>query len=249
MASGYKHNGTDLDDLFEPYVSGTKAPVTGIKVAGVDINNRYTRLQDGLQGPDVNYSSAGVNLADIFAANTATFTIATKITNTRTTSWTNTIQHIFTVSFSSSSAASEFFRLSGQIRFSGARYGGSANSQNTDWTGLLSGAGTVMFEKTQTTQTGTIGTPTLVGYDDLTSTYQEIFNVYGSGVYSGDRIRIRARADSTTVLRFEVTYYDANDGTIDQSVDGTITSVISERKHSSLSSPTYTTTTSLSSGT
>lgn len=69
MATPYKSNGNDFDDIFEPIGSATKAANVGYSIAGVDISNRYYPLSAGGSSPaPVGYSKAGTDLSQIFAA-------------------------------------------------------------------------------------------------------------------------------------------------------------------------------------
>jgi hypothetical protein len=172
------------------------------------------------------------------------------VTSSRTASWTGTVQHILTVTFASANAARHFFNSGGEIRFAGSRSGGSSTDQNTDWTNLLSNAGTVKFAEGATTYTGSGGTAAAVGFDDLTTSNQQIFTATGQGNYSANDWTIEAKADaaygSATVLTFTVYFKDdhaAQTGTYTggglgtapnegtgwtgaDSVDGTLTSTI-----------------------
>tara|TARA_B100000965_G_C19593576_1_gene759065 strand:- start:921 stop:1859 length:939 start_codon:yes stop_codon:yes gene_type:complete len=172
------------------------------------------------------------------------------VTSSRTASWTGTVQHILTVTFASANAARHFFNSGGEIRFAGSRAGGSSTDQNTDWTNLLSNAGTVKFAEGATTYTGSGGTAASVGFDDLTTSNQQIFTATGQGNYSANDWTIEAKANaaygSATVLTFTVYFKDdhaaqtgtytggglgtaPNEGTAwtgADAVDGTLTSTI-----------------------
>ena len=141
------------------------------------------------------------NKATADASNMAT---DTGVTSSRTASWTGTVQHILTVTFASANAARHFFNSGGEIRFAGSRSGGSSTDQNTDWTNLLSNAGTVKFAEGATTYTGSGGTAAAVGFDDLTTSNQQIFTATGQGNYSANDWTIEAKANaaygSATVL-------------------------------------------------
>ena len=187
------------------------------------------------------------NKANVDASNMST---DTGVTSSRTASWTGTVQHILTVTFASANAARHFFNSGGEIRFAGSRSGGSSTDQNTDWTNLLSNAGTVKFAETSTTYTGSGGTAASVGFDDLTTSNQQIFTATGQGNYSANDWTIEAKADaaygSATVLTFTVYFKDdhaaqtgtytggglgtaPNEGTAwtgADAVDGTLTSTI-----------------------
>lgn len=70
MASGFKiAGGTDLDDIFGPYVSGTKPSNTGFKVAGVDIKDRYQPIATGTPVSATGFKiSGGTDLNTVFGA-------------------------------------------------------------------------------------------------------------------------------------------------------------------------------------
>lgn len=68
MPSGHKVNGVDLDDIFDPYVQGTKPANTGYQVAGVDLKDRYAPIVFGASAPATNMFKAGFDLNTIFAA-------------------------------------------------------------------------------------------------------------------------------------------------------------------------------------
>ncbi|MGN0864362.1 MAG: hypothetical protein ACI4N1_13720 [Stenotrophomonas koreensis] len=58
----------DFDDLFDPYVEGTKPPATGICVQGVDLNQRYAPLSYGTKRADVGRRTGGVDVSNLWAA-------------------------------------------------------------------------------------------------------------------------------------------------------------------------------------
>lgn len=70
MPSGHRVNGTDLDDLLEPWQAGDgNAPATGFKVANVDINQRYAPAAAGVgYAGATGYRQLGVDIAGGFAA-------------------------------------------------------------------------------------------------------------------------------------------------------------------------------------
>jgi len=173
-----------------------------------------------------------------------------KDTSTRTAAWSTTVTHDLTVTFSSSAVRNAFFNAGGSLYFTASRSGGSTNDQNTDWTNMLSAMGTVKMNYTQTTASS--GTTTSIGNNDLTTTYQTIFTKAGSGSYSTNYYSIQARADSSTVLRFLITFGDSHTGRgYFDSVDGTLTSVAGQYRPNSgtlpngytvtVATPTYTT--------
>lgn len=181
--------------------------------------------------------------------------------SSRTTPWGGggggTVDHVFTVTFADANARRHFFNAGGEIRFSASRSGGSG-SKNTDWSNLLTNMGTIKMNHTQTTSTGS-GTGSTIGNSDLTGTYQTIFSKSGSGLYAENLYRVRARQDSTSVLRFDIDFQDndlgddqggaGSTGPVDENVSGTLTSTIQQLRATgsnvSVATPTYTNTSNL----
>lgn len=79
MATGFRKGATDFDDIFDPYVEGTKPANTGYTVAGYgDLANRYAPLSYGTKAANVGYSQPGVgDLSNLWAAKgTASYNLA-----------------------------------------------------------------------------------------------------------------------------------------------------------------------------
>ena len=68
MLTNYKVNGVDLDQIFDPYVSGTKPAATGYKVNGVDLRDIFAPRYLGTTAAITHYTVNGVDLNQIFAA-------------------------------------------------------------------------------------------------------------------------------------------------------------------------------------
>lgn len=69
MPSGFTTGGTDLDDVFDPYVEGTKPAATGYTAAGTDLKERYAPLSYGTAAPVTGMSiSGGADLNTLWAA-------------------------------------------------------------------------------------------------------------------------------------------------------------------------------------
>ena len=161
--------------------------------------------------------------------------------SSRTSAWNTSINHEFTCTFTDANHTRHFFNAGGQIRFSSSHSGGSG-SKTTSWQSIQSTMGTIKFGYTATTQTGTGGTTTSLGWFDMTTSYQEVFRQNATGATYGEnyyKISAKRNASSTT-LTFNVEYIDADSGDppitpipfggtpggVDESVSGTITSVI-----------------------
>lgn len=166
-------------------------------------------------------------------------------TSSRTTAWNGTITHTVTLTFASAARRTQFFNAGGEIRFSASRTGGTANSINTDWSNMLSNMGQIKMNYTETTSTGS-GTGTSIGMFDLTSTYQQIFQKAGSGVYAANDYIVRARATNTTTVQFEIRFQDDKGANpqYDENVTGTTQSVVQHFRATgsnvSTPAPTYT---------
>ena len=217
---------------------------------------------------DITLIDTNADTAD--ASNLSTAQAGTS--SSRTTSWSGTITHTFTCDFGSQNAARYFFNSGGKIHVVVARSGGSSTDQNTAWTNLGTGLGTVTMNATDTTKSGgTYGTNTAVGYRDLTTSYQTIMSApIGSGDYTANDILMQAKTDGSGLLTFTVglnddhaaatgTYTGGGLGTAPNegtgwtgadSVDGTISSTVTFDKADNASyvqvaSPTFANTATL----
>jgi hypothetical protein len=68
MPSGYRKDGVDFDNIFDPYLQGTKPANTGMRVDGVDLVERYAPIVFGTKAPDVGYRVNGVDVSNLWAA-------------------------------------------------------------------------------------------------------------------------------------------------------------------------------------
>lgn len=68
MTSGFKTGTTDLDDVFAPYLTGTKPAATGLKVGNQDFRDRYAPLSQGTQAAPTGFKVVDADLNTIFAA-------------------------------------------------------------------------------------------------------------------------------------------------------------------------------------
>ncbi len=163
------------------------------------------------------------------------------ITGTRTTSWNGTLQHIVTITGATSGAGSAenmrfFFNSGGKFRIAASRAGGSSSSKNTTWDLMFSQMGEIVFDYDSTTYTGSSGIGSSYGWYDITTSDQLIFQKNSpSGSYAENRYYIYARKSSdSSQLIFTIQFVDndAGDPNIDENVDGTLTSQISQYRPS-----------------
>lgn len=211
-------------------------------------------------GTDIGLIDTNRLTADV--ANMSTGVTGTS--STRSTAWSGTVTHTFTVTYADANAARYFFNSGGKIKFAFSRSGGTASAQNTSWTNLLSGLGTIEFGAQAAQSTGSSG------FYDLTGTPASVYNsAVGAGAYSANDVDIAASV-SSNVITFTVSFNDdhaaatgtytggglgtaPNEGTGwtgTDSVDGTLTSTITFDKADNASyvqvaSPTFSTTSGL----
>lgn len=174
---------------------------------------------------------------------------APNISQTRSTSWgapvKPTIRHSFTVDFTNANNARYFFNSGSSIRFSSARSGGSGTPQDSDWSGMLTAMGTVVFNYNSTSAGS--GTGSAIGFYQLTNVSTQVFTKTGSGSYAANDYTIFARCDvasNTTgtarYIYFDVYWNDDHTNPFSDGVTGTITSNISLRRANAVGGVTVT---------
>jgi len=177
----------------------------------------------------------------------ASVAVTAPLSSVRSTAWSTTVQHIFTVTFTDQDHARAFFNAGGQIRLAGSRTGGSVTTQNSDWTTLLSSAGTYIFDSAD--------------YFALTTSYISKANYVGSGAYAANDWDISVlsntivdgtgRGGKGNVITFRSEFRDDHTGSGGgpDTVDGTLTSSVGMRNVDgtplTISAPSFLTTTAL----
>ncbi len=175
------------------------------------------------------------------------FSVSTKLTSVRATSWSSFIEHEFHVIFTDTDAARHFFNTGGQVRIDASRIGGSATPQNTAWTNLLSVTNQLIFDVTD--------------YFALTGAFVALRTVNDTGSYSANSWTISGKRDDAagpnggngSVIRFKSSFLDGHANVFADTVDGTFTSTIDEKRSTdvfdkSSMTITYTTIIPLTSG-
>lgn len=167
-----------------------------------------------------------------------------KIISTRNTAWGGTTQsqsvfHEVRIQFASANARRYYFNTGSEIRFVASLNnfpGGAGQAKFNNWSGMLTGMGTISFSSFETVNTGS-GTAQPIGNFDLTSTYQTIFVKSGSDVYSDNTYIIKAREVDSSTLAFLIEFndLDTGSGTIlggiygaDEPVEGLLTSSVQQ---------------------
>lgn len=180
-----------------------------------------TELDDG----DIVFAFTALNSlanVDLLAANKLDNSGPISTTNiandVRVASWTTLVRHEFTIDFGSFDAARHFFNLSGELRISASRTGGSATPQNADWTVLLSTNSPYSFTQSD--------------YVAITGVFTTVFGPHtGGGAYGSNLWQIEAKRDDAfpgSIFRFQSIFADIH-STVPDSVDGTLTSSIDVR--------------------
>jgi len=113
---------------------------------------------------------------------------------TRSTTWNTFIQCVFGTSFASENAARHFFNTGGELRLALA-HPNTGSPQDIDWNTMLNNLN-IAFRAHSTTKLSGNGTGSSIGYYELTTSWQQIFTVSGSGAYSANSLGVYAKAAS-----------------------------------------------------
>lgn len=147
-------------------------------------------------------------------------------TDQRTTSWSNLIDCTVRYSFTDFDEARYFFNSGGELLISLDLTGGTTGNAMS-WDITLNNAGTIAFDFERTTQSGSGGIPTEIGFYDSTSSYQNVFTQNATGAYAANQLRIQAKVGpSGDYVDIKVILDDLAVG----SVDGTTTMTAQYRK-------------------
>ena len=149
---------------------------------------------------------------------------------TYSSNWNTTITHSVTITFASAENARLFFNTGGHLDLSASHNITGTNSKNTAWQNVINGIGFVILGRSTTTTTGS-GTPSAIGYLNLTTTNQMIYQKLSS-TYSPNQYRVYAKLGaSSNIVIFTAEFADLSPnpnpplGT-DEVVIGTVTSKI-----------------------
>jgi hypothetical protein len=169
-----------------------------------------------------------------------------------TTSWNGQLDHLLNVTFTDSDHARHFFNAGGEIRFSANLASFPAEAKSINWATILSNMQTVKFTYTATASIGGSGTGSSIGYHDVTTSFQSIFDKAGSGQYTENHYIIEVKGNTTPnpdVLQFRINFNDddpTDPGTpTDELVSGTLSSIITQFRPTGVNvavpTPTYAT--------
>jgi hypothetical protein len=174
------------------------------------------------------------------------------IVATNLSQWNTQITQTVTVTFSNTTQARYFFNAGGSLRISSSRANdagdGSYSLKNATWTTMLNSMGKISLNRSTTTRSGTTGTTSNIGWAQLTTSDQLIFEQLAPGTtYSDNKFRIFAKlASANTQIVFSIQWRDdsPNPNTtlyglygpfgVDELVTGILTSTLEVLKPSGL---------------
>jgi hypothetical protein len=164
-------------------------------------------IKYGAGEPNFQYNTlADRAIENRFNLGAGQFAVELGATRSETISWSNSVSSTVTVNFNTADQARYFFNSGGKVRFTSTRTGGSATTQNSSWTSLLSAVGTRSFDANSQG----------LNFYNLTSTAQNWIRQTPSGTYSDNEFRINVSCNVTnnstgtaTQLTFEVVWTDS----------------------------------------
>ena len=163
-------------------------------------------------------------------------------------SWNTKVYATVTATFTTADKARGFFNAGGEIRFSSSRTGGTTSTQNTTWSTLLTGIGTVSFGGNKPGQSTDPNDG--LNFYRLSNSYGVWYTATATSPYSTNTFRISARTPSVvdnstgtaTTIDFLVEWIDNHSGaggSVDL-VDGTLNLAMSTLEPTGILQPTGT---------
>lgn len=145
-----------------------------------------------------------------------------------TSAWNGTLTQEVTIQFDSYDYARAFFNTASVLEITATRSGGATNTKNGSWTSILDSSGIVKFGYTTTTSTGSGGTPSNIGFEDLALTDKEIFSISPTGEFAVNKYSISARKDNSGAqIILTIKFDDIYTTSPDVDVSGTLVSRVS----------------------
>jgi hypothetical protein len=175
-------------------------------------------------------------------------TVESAIQGAYSVAWNGQLDHIVNVTFTDYNHARNFFNAGGEIRFAANITPVGSEAKTIDWATMLANMEVIGFNYFRTLATGS-GTGASIGFHQLTTSYQQIFDKQGSGQYTENHYIIEAKGNVATpdVVTFRINFNDddpTDPGTpTDEFVTGTLTSIITQFRATgvnvSVPTPTY----------
>jgi hypothetical protein len=206
-----ENNPLTADKVEEAYIIGLESIAADLDV------DRF--LIDSTQGDAENLkTSVGANIQSTYV-------------NSTNGNWNGTLTHIVDVEFADAAARRHFFNAGGEIRFSAnVDYAGS-QAKTVAWQEQLDQMGTISFKAQETVSNVGIGTGSLTGNYQLTTTYQLCYRQNGGAVYSENTYDVYALSLTDDTIRFKIEFVDSVPSAAyyytDEDVFGDFTSIFS----------------------
>lgn len=133
-------------------------------------------------------------------------------------SWSENVVHEVVVDFTSEDDARYFFNTGGSLKISFSKTGGTGSGptsiQNAAWADFLTNVGTISFNQYGSTGTG-VGSGG-IGFFNLTTSFQVVWEALHSGPYEDNRILVEAVGENVTGVnggvgsrvRFRISFFD-----------------------------------------
>jgi len=210
---------------------------------------------DGITDSD-NFSQMLTNIAAnrLVAPAPSTSVFLNRSTQSITNAWVALASTVVNLDFPSADAARYFFNSGGEIIIRSSFVPLTPTAQRVSWQNLLANVGTVVYNHNTTVRTGTVGTGSAFGYYNTSSTLalSTLFTAspVGESYFSGVNVySISARTelpsgvngDNGARIRLEIRLADGSTGYGVDSVQGTLTIAIDERRATTyLTVPSFT---------
>jgi hypothetical protein len=159
--------------------------------------------------------------------------LETYASSSRSSAWNGTITHTVTLTFADANTARGFFNAGGNIQISASHTPDTSNLKNNSWQTMLTNMGTVKmtYSGTANTGSGTGVTTTSIGFYQLTTSPQLIFQkLTEQPTYSPNQYDIFANINGpATAITFSIQFQDnsAPGGFgVDENVTGTLASLV-----------------------
>jgi len=214
VSSGDEMLATQMNEIIDRLNIGANAVSAAV--------GTLTRISTGNSVLASQYNTADANELLIAASNNnidpSKISYLDKNNDSRTTNYNSPIDCTFRYTFASFNKARYFFNSGGKLLFSGACTG-YTTAWGYDGQGIeniLTQMGSIVMNYTITTQTGSGGSTSSIGYYDLTTSYQQIFQQQGSSPYSSSYVTLQARRSALgeyIEVRFIITPQGIVDGT------------------------------------
>ena len=151
-----------------------------------------------------------------------------------------TFTQVRTVTFASGDHARYFFNAGGRIGIGiSIPAGGGDNSKETAWTSLTNGLGTLNFDQSSSSRTGSGQTLSVdgssIGYHDLTTSDQTLIRLTATtSPYTANYFEVLVKsngvqgsnADKGSVITFTIIYYDNEGDSFDDAVNMTMRAAV-----------------------